>query len=33
MITPFGRALVAALTAAGRVEYDGRRTAARLSGF
>jgi hypothetical protein len=33
MITPFGRALVAALTAAGRVEHDGRRTTARLSGF
>ena len=33
MVTPFGRALVAALTAAGRVEYDGPRTTARASGI
>ena len=32
MVTPFGRALVAALTVAGRVEYDGRRATTRLSG-
>jgi hypothetical protein len=29
MVTPFGRALVAALTAAGRAEYDGRTATAR----
>lgn len=32
MVTPFGRALVAALTVAGRVEFDGRKATARLSG-